>query len=138
MPAYVVSRLQLELARRFGRSLCSAKILVLGLAYKRNIADVRESPTFAIMDILTSRGARFDYHDALVSMVPPTREHGRYTGLQSVDLTAEALAAYDAVVLSTDHDSIDYALVAKGAKLVIDTRNDFARRGLAGANVARA
>jgi UDP-N-acetyl-D-glucosamine dehydrogenase len=138
MPRYVVSRLERELDRVRTRSLGAATVLILGLAYKKNVSDIRESPAFAIMHLLDARGTRFDYHDPHVAEIPPTREHGVYRGRRSVAVTAETLAAYDAVVLVTDHDAIDYDLVAAGAPLVIDTRNAFGRRNIVAAHVVKA
>ncbi|MBI4921060.1 MAG: nucleotide sugar dehydrogenase [Devosia nanyangense] len=138
MPRHVIGRLEQELDRRHSRSLGSSRVLILGLAYKKNVPDIRESPSFALMDLLKHRGTRFEYHDPHVPVVPHTREHEQYFGLQSVPLTAAALADYDAVLVATDHDGIDYGLVASHAKLIVDTRNAFARRNLATGNVAKA
>lgn len=123
MPRYVAGKLAEGLDTRFSKGLNGARILLLGMAYKKNVDDMRETPTFKITDLLEARGAITDYHDPFVPVVPPTREHAAYTGRKSVDLTAEALAGYDAVVIVTDHDSVDYGLVSKHAKLVVDTRN---------------
>jgi UDP-N-acetyl-D-glucosamine dehydrogenase len=138
MPRYVVSRLERELDRLLTKSLGAAKVLILGLAYKKNVADIRESPAFAIMHLLDERGTRFDYHDPHVAVVPPTREHAIYRDRRSVALSAETLAGYDAVVLVTDHDAIDYDLVAASVPLVIDTRNAFGRRNIMAAHVVKA
>ena len=138
MPRYVVSRLERELDRRFARSLGASKVLILGLAYKKNVPDIRESPAFAVMHLLEERGTRFDYHDPHVPEVPHTREHEVYRGRRSVPLTAETLAAHDAVVLVTDHDAMDYAMIADAAPLVLDTRNAFGRRGIASERIVKA
>jgi len=123
MPRFVVNRLSETLDDRFGKSLKGAKILLLGMAYKKNVADIRESPSFAIMELLQKRNAALSFHDPFVDMVPPTREHAAFTGMASVPLTAENVAAADAVVIVTDHDGVDYDMVAQKAKLVVDTRN---------------
>ena len=138
MPRYVVSRLETELDRRQAVSLGSARILILGLAYKKNVSDIRESPTFELMKLLEERGTRVDYHDPFVAMIPPTREHSRFAGRRSVEIDADTLSGYSAVLVATDHDAVDYGLVAEHARLVIDTRNIFARRGLSGPNIAKA
>lgn len=138
MPRYVVSRLERELDRGLARSLGAANVLIVGLAYKKNVADIRESPAFAIMHLLDTRGTRFDYHDPHVEVVPATREHAVYRGRRSVALTAETVSAYDAVLLVTDHDAIDYALIAANAALVIDTRNAFGRRNIVAATIVKA
>lgn len=126
MPRFVVNRLSEALDARFGKSLGAAKILILGMAYKKNVADIRESPAFAIMDLLAARKAGISYHDPHVAVVPPTREHAHYAGMESVPLDAKTVAAYDAVVIVTDHDGVDYDMVARQARLVVDTRNALA------------
>ncbi|MFO0991213.1 MAG: nucleotide sugar dehydrogenase [Hyphomicrobiales bacterium] len=137
MPAYVIRRLETELDRRFARSLGSATILILGLAYKKNVSDIRESPSLALMELLEARGTTVDYCDPLVPIIPPTREHGKLAGRKSIALSAEALAGYHAILLAIDHDVFDYALIADHARLVIDTRNALARRGLTNDRVVK-
>lgn len=126
MPRFVVNRLAETLDTRFARPLNGAKILVLGMAYKKNVADIRESPAFAVLDLLQARKAEASFHDPYVEVVPPTREHAAFTGMKSVTLTPETIAAQDAVIIVTDHDNVDYGMVAKHAKLVVDTRNALA------------
>ena len=130
MPKYVVGRLRDELDLQQSVALSTARILILGLAYKKNVSDIRESPSFALIELLEKRGTKVDFHDPHVSEVPTTREHAALAGRRSVDLTADTIAGYNAVLVSTDHDAIDYQLVANSARLVVDTRNAFARRGL--------
>ncbi|MFQ3582341.1 MAG: nucleotide sugar dehydrogenase [Chloracidobacterium sp.] len=122
MPRYVVTRL-LEALSDAGKPLRGANILLLGLAYKKNVDDPRESPTFAIWDLLRARQAQVLFHDPHIPVAPPMREYPAYAGTPSVPLTAEVLAQSDAVVICTAHDSIDYAFVVQHAPLVIDTRN---------------
>jgi len=122
MPAYVVGRLAEELDRRFARGLNGARILLLGVAYKKNVDDTRESPAFAIWELLRERGAAVAYHDPHVPEIPKIREHADLAGLASIPLTAESLAAFEAVLIITDHDAVDYRLVRDHARLVIDTR----------------
>lgn len=129
MPRYVVGNLERALDARLAKSLGSARILIIGLAYKKNVSDVRESPSFALIELLERRGTRVDYHDPFVPEVPVTREHSALAGRRSVALTPEALAGYDAVLISTDHDDIDYAALDAHAGLVLDTRNAMGRRG---------
>jgi UDP-N-acetyl-D-glucosamine dehydrogenase len=138
MPRYVLGRLEAALDARLGKSLGSARVLIVGLAYKRNIADVRESPTFKLMTLLEDRGAKVDFHDPHVGMIPPTREHAAFTGRRSAPLSCETLRAHDAVLIATDHDAVDYALIAREAPLIVDTRNAFERRGLAGDQIVKA
>lgn len=128
MPAYVIRRLEEALDRHLGKSLSYSRILLCGLAYKKNVSDVRESPAFKIMEQLERRGAKFDYHDPHVEEVPSTREHGAFRGLRSIALTRQQLSSYDAVVIITDHDNIDYELLAQHGRLIIDTRNAIGSR----------
>lgn len=123
MPAYVVNKTAAALDTRFARALNGAKIMIIGMAYKKNVADIRESPAFAVIDLFRQRKAEVTFHDPYVDVVPPTREHADFTGMASVPLTAETLAAQDAVIIVTNHDNVDYALIAQQAKLVVDTRN---------------
>jgi UDP-N-acetyl-D-glucosamine dehydrogenase len=123
MPRYVVGKLVEGLDRKYQKGLNGSKILLLGMAYKKNVDDMRETPTLKRIELIEARGATTDFHDPFVPEVPSTREHPEYTGRKSVPLTAATIAAYDAVLIVTDHDDVDYALVSKHAKLVVDTRN---------------
>jgi len=137
MPHHVIERLSKAMDARFSRGIKGARLLLLGLAYKKNVDDTRESPALRLIELLEARGAAVDYHDPLVPRIPPTRHYGPIAGRASVELTAGSIASYDAVVVVTDHDAVDYALVVKAAKLVVDTRN--ALRAFAGnANVVKA
>jgi UDP-N-acetyl-D-glucosamine dehydrogenase len=140
MPRYVVARLEEALDARLGKSLSSARVLIVGLSYKRNVADVRESPTFKLMELLEKRGAKVDFHDPHVDVVPPTREHAEFTGRRSTPLTRETVLAHDVVLIATDHDAVDYELIAGNGEgpVIVDTRNAFGRRGLAGPNIVKA
>lgn len=136
MPDYVVGRLAEALEQR-GKTLAGARVLILGVAYKRDIDDDRESPAFRIMELLAARGAVLSYHDPYV---PVLRRSRRYDfGLESTPLGPPTLAAVDAVVIVTDHSGVDYDAVVRHAPLVVDTRG--ATRHLAaaaGAHVIRA
>lgn len=121
MPRYVIDRLTLALNDR-GRSVRFSKILVLGLAYKPDIDDVRESPSFELIERLRELGADVDYNDPHVPRTHKMRRYGDL-GLQSVELTPQTLARYDAVLIATHHSAYDYQLIADHAKLIIDTRN---------------
>jgi UDP-N-acetyl-D-glucosamine dehydrogenase len=123
MPPYVIGRLTEALDARFAKGLNGSRILILGVAYKRNIDDIRESPAFVILELLDERGASVDYHDPFVPEIQLTREHPRLAGRRSVPLDGAMLAGYDAVVIVTDHDSIDYDAIVKHSRLVVDTRN---------------
>lgn len=139
MPAYVVRRLEEALDRHAGKSLGRSRILVCGLAYKKNVSDIRESPAFKIMELLGHRGVAFDYHDPHVPEIPPTREHAEFTGRKSAVLNEETLQNYDAVLIVTDHDATDYAMIDRHARLIVDTRNAMrARAATGGAIVEKA
>ncbi len=122
MPYHVVERLRGGLAD-LGKPLRGARVLVLGVAYKRDIDDMRESPALKILSLLDRAGARAAYHDPHVPRLPRTREYA--FDLASVPLTARSLAGFDAAVVVTDHAAVDYALVARRLPLVVDTRNVF-------------
>jgi UDP-N-acetyl-D-glucosamine dehydrogenase len=138
MPRYVISRIVDELNARTGRGLNGTRILIMGLAYKKNIDDARESPSFKLIELLEKQGAICELHDPLISVIPCTREHPHLAGRRSVALSYEAVSEYDAVLIATDHDSIDYQLLANSAKILIDTRNVCARAGAVGSNIVKA
>ncbi len=121
MPHYVIEKLQGALNDR-GKAVKGSKILVLGLAYKKDVDDARESPAFEIIDALVKRGGDVAYHDPHVPQAPVTRAWPKLSSLTSLPLTAENLAAQDAVVIVTDHSAVDYDLVVRHAPLVIDSR----------------
>jgi UDP-N-acetyl-D-glucosamine dehydrogenase len=137
MPNHVVDVLARALDERLKLAVSAGRVLVIGLAYKKNIADVRESPSFKLMSLLEARGAKVDFHDPHVTEAPNTREHAEYAGRRSKDLSADTLKDFDAVLISTDHDAVDYGLLAT-AKLVVDTRNAMAKHGVGGPNVVKA
>ncbi|MDA1106223.1 MAG: nucleotide sugar dehydrogenase [Planctomycetota bacterium] len=120
MPHWVVDKVQAAL-NDHGKAMKGADILVLGVAYKKNIDDGRETPAAEIIEFLIERGARVAYHDPHIPRFPRMRNHDIV--LQSEPLTHERLAAADAVVIVTDHDAVDYAAVVRHARLVVDTRN---------------
>jgi len=123
MPEHVVGTLETALRDRNDKGLDGASILLIGVAYKKNVDDVRESPAFVLMEKLEASGATVDYHDPMVAEIPDTREHGGLARRASVALTTEAVGGHDAVLICTDHDMIDYKELLKAARLVIDTRN---------------
>ncbi len=122
MPEYVVGKL-MDGLNEAGKALKKAKVLVLGIAYKKNVDDMRESPSVEIMELLEAKGANVAYSDPHVPVFPPMREH--HFALSSEPLTAENVAAFDAVVLATDHDRFDYALILQKAQLIVDTRGKY-------------
>lgn len=123
MPAVVVNKLTKELSRRLHKSLSGARILLLGLAYKKNVDDIRESPSFRIIDLLERGDASVDFFDPFVQEIPGTREYHELAGRKAVAYVPETVRQYDAVIIVTDHDNVDYGLAVDHAKLVIDTRN---------------
>ncbi len=120
MPYYVVSRIADALNER-GKSLKGSKILILGVAYKKDVDDARESPALAIMDLLQKKGASLLYHDPFIPVLPPFRKY--HFKLKSSPLTKPLLRRIDAAVVITDHSQVDYEWVVANAPVTIDTRN---------------
>ncbi len=129
MPEYVVEKVQGAL-NQHRKAVNGSRILVLGVAYKRDIDDVRESPALDIIRLLEDMGAQVEYHDPYV---PEIREDGHSRAHKSVELTEQTLRNADCVVITTDHQSVDYGAVVKHAKLIVDTRN--ATRGMTGTTI---
>jgi UDP-N-acetyl-D-glucosamine dehydrogenase len=119
MPEYVVGKVTKALNDRF-KSLNGSRLLVLGIAYKKNVDDMRESPAVEVMELLRSTGAEVAYSDPHVPVFPKMREH--HFDLASVALTPQAVASYDAVVLTTDHAKFDYEMLRTHAQVIIDSR----------------
>ena len=138
MPQHVVDRLAAALDMQAGRGLNGSRVLVIGAAYKKNVDDMRESPSLTLIEMIEKRGARVDYHDPYIPVLPVTREHAALSGRKSARLDADSLAGYQAVLIATDHDSVDYGLIARAAKLVVDTRNACGSRGLTGPHIVKA
>lgn len=122
MPEWVIAKLADALNDR-GRALKGSKVLVLGIAYKKNVDDMRESPAVELMELLVKKGARVDYADPHVPVFPKMREH-RFD-LKSVPVTPENVAAYDACLLATDHDAFDYPFIQQHAQLIVDSRGKY-------------
>jgi UDP-N-acetyl-D-glucosamine dehydrogenase len=138
MPRVVVDALAAAMNEAFAKGLKASKILLLGVAYKKNVDDTRESPSLVLIELIEGRGATCDFHDPHIAAIPDTREHPALAGRKSTALTPEVIAGYDAVLVSTDHDAVDYALIEKHAKLIVDTRNIFAKLGLPATKVVKA
>ena len=119
MPEYVVAKL-MDGLNRHGKALNGARVLILGVAYKKNVDDMRETPAAEIMEKIAARGGNLSYSDPHVPHFPRMRNYK--FDLSSVELTPEALSTQDAVVLVTNHDRFDYVLVRQHAPLLIDTR----------------
>ncbi|XLX42571.1 UDP-N-acetyl-D-glucosamine 6-dehydrogenase [Ectopseudomonas mendocina] len=122
MPEYVLGKLMDGLNDR-GQALRGSRILVLGIAYKKNVDDMRESPSVEIMELVQAKGGVVAYSDPHVPSFPKMREH--HFDLSSEPLTAENIASFDAVVLATDHERFDYELIKANARLIVDTRGKY-------------
>ncbi len=129
MPSYVVGRISVSLNDIAKKSMSSSRILLLGLSYKKDVDDTRESPSLLIMKQLIERGADVDFHDPYVTIIGKMREYPDLNGKRGVSLNEQNIKLYDAVVICTDHSTLDYELISQHAKLIIDTRN--AMSGLA-------
>jgi len=129
MPHYVVRRCSEALATK-GKKLASARVLLLGVAYKPDVDDDRESPAYVLWKLLESAGAAVDYHDPHVPMIRPSREHGEFSGRRRVELSDAVVAGYDLVLLVTHHRALDYELLARSAALLVDTRNAFGQHDI--------
>lgn len=138
MPQRVVNRTVEALSERAGRAPKGAHVLIAGVAYKKNVDDTRESPAFKIMELLERRGATVSFYDPMVAEIPPSREHPLFAGRRSIALSQQTLGMCDAVIICTDHDSVDYASLVKWSRIVVDTRNACARSGLVAEHIIKA
>ena len=120
MPDYVIQKIFFALNRE-GKSLKNSRILLLGLAYKKNVDDTRESVTFKIMELLEEKGALIDYNDPLIPRIKQTRKYKKFAGKKSVSL--EKLGQYDLVVILTDHAAYNFEAIVNQSKIIVDTRN---------------
>src|SRR5690606_13029264 len=100
-----------------------SRILIIGLAYKPDVDDMRESPTFTLMDSLRNKGAEVSYFDQFIPEITPTRDHGNWTGVSSVEWTQEVISSVDCVIISTAHSDTKFAELAEWASCIVDTRN---------------
>ena len=132
MPEYVVHRVMEALNTR-EKAMKGSRVLVLGLAYKADVDDMRESPTFKLLDLLKSRGAHVAYYDPYIPVIGPTREHADWKGVRSVKWDRKTIRAFDFVLISTAHKNVNYRELAQWADTIVDTRNAMApvktRRG---------
>ncbi len=122
MPKYVVNR-TLQALNSHKKAVNGSKVLVLGLAYKPNVDDDRESPSYKLMDLLASMGADVSYYDPYVPVIKESREHAHWAGTKSVEWNRATIQQFDVVVISTDHDEIDYQKLSEWNNLIVDTRN---------------
>ena len=138
MPQYVVDKLAKTLDLLTGKGLRGSVVLIVGMSYKKNVGDIRESPSLKLMTLLESRGARTAFYDPYIETIPVTREHPGLGGRKRVLWDATVLRLYDAAIISTDHDSVDYHGLCDNVAIVIDTRNICERRGIRAAHVIKA
>jgi UDP-N-acetyl-D-glucosamine dehydrogenase len=128
MPAYVVHRVADALNDR-QKAIKSSSILVLGLAYKPNVDDERESPSYVLMEMLQERGAKVAYYDPYVPVIKPTREHAHWAGTRSVAWNKETMTTFDLVLIATNHACVNNQQLANWTECIVDTRNAMAKVG---------
>jgi len=125
MPQHVINRTAEALnARR--KAVNGSRVLILGLAYKPNVDDERESPSYVLMNLLKERGAEVAYHDPYVPVVRPTREHPHWAGLRSVNWDRQTVERFDTVIVATNHQAVNYSELAEWSPCIVDTRNAMA------------
>ena len=122
MPEYVVNRVAEALNSR-RKALNGSKVLILGIAYKANVDDDRESPSYVLLDMLKKRGADVSFYDPFVPVIRPSREHGHWAGTRSVDWTPEVLKQFDLALISTNHEAVNYQQLADSVDCIVDARN---------------
>ena len=137
MPEHVVHRVA-DALNNHGKAVKGSRILILGLAYKPNVDDERESPSYLLMDLLNDRGAQLEYHDPYVPVIRPTREHPQYAGIASVPWNQEMVSSFDVVLISTNHACVNYDELAAWAPCIVDTRNAMASVPTAAGQVMKA
>jgi UDP-N-acetyl-D-glucosamine dehydrogenase len=125
MPEHVV-RAVADALNTECKAIKGSRILILGLAYKPNVDDERESPSYALMKLLAERGAEVAYYDPYVPLIKPTREHPQFAGRKSVEWNRATIAAFDLVLIATNHSSVDYHELGDWARCIVDTRNAMA------------
>ncbi|HET6528410.1 MAG TPA: nucleotide sugar dehydrogenase, partial [Balneolaceae bacterium] len=123
MPQYVIDQ-ALKALNAHKKAMNGSKVLVIGLAYKPDVDDMRESPTFKIMDLLKKYGASVSYYDPHIPVIKPTREHENWTGSESIKWNEECLKQFDAAIISTNHSDVNYKELAEWCGCIIDTRNE--------------
>lgn len=126
MPGHVVHRVADALNQKC-KAVRGSRVLILGLAYKPNVDDERESPSYVLMDLLNERGAQVEYYDPYVPVIKPTREHSKWAGKKSVDWNRESITGFDLVLIATNHARVNYQELADWAPCIVDTRNAMAK-----------
>ena len=138
MPQHVVNVAVRALSDRRQKAMRGAKVLIVGIAYKKNVDDMRESPSLKIFELLQDLGAEVSYVDPYVPVLPKMRHHPKLRALESIPYPTGSFADYDMAMICTDHDDFDYGVLVRTCPLVVDTRNAIARNGLAAENVVKA
>jgi UDP-N-acetyl-D-glucosamine dehydrogenase len=137
MPEYVVHRVADALNAR-SKAVKGSRVLILGLAYKPNVDDERESPSYALMELLIERGADVEYYDPYVPVIRPTREHSHFAGKKSIEWDRSAIQNFDLVLIATNHACVNYQELGDWAKSIVDTRNAMAAVQVASGKVWKA
>jgi len=137
MPAYVVHKVADALNDR-QKAIKGSSVLVLGLAYKPNVDDERESPSYVLMEMLQERGAKVAYYDPYVPVIKPTREHAHWAGTRSVAWNKKTITTFDAVLIATNHACVNYEQLADWTECIVDTRNAMAKVGTSPGQVWKA
>jgi UDP-N-acetyl-D-glucosamine dehydrogenase len=127
LPRLTIEKLSLALNDKLQKSVNGARVLVMGLSYKKNVDDMRESPSLHLVELLKQRGAEVEYYDPYLPIVPFIREHPEMEGWKGVDFNAATLSGFDCALISTDHDNVDYELLLQSVPLVVDSRNACAK-----------
>ena len=125
MPEYVVRRVA-DALNASSKAVRGSRILILGMAYKPNVDDERESPSYLLMSLLADRGAKVEYYDPYIPVIKPTREHARWAGKKSIKWSQASVRSFDLVLIATNHSSVDYRELADWADCIVDTRNAMA------------
>jgi UDP-N-acetyl-D-glucosamine dehydrogenase len=137
MPEYVVHRVS-DALNDSSKSVKGSRVLILGIAYKPNVDDERESPSYLLMSLLADRGAKVEYYDPYVPVIKPTREHPRWAGKKSIKWNRASVRSFDLVLIATNHSSVNYRELADWAHCVVDTRNAMASIPLSKAKIWKA
>jgi UDP-N-acetyl-D-glucosamine dehydrogenase len=137
MPEYVVHRVADALNTR-NKAVKGSRVVILGLAYKPNVDDDRESPSYILMDLLSQRGAELEYYDPYVPVIKPTREHPHWAGKKSVEWDRATIESFDLVLITTNHSCVNYQQLADWAECIVDTRNAMAGTRLGSGKVWKA
>ncbi len=125
MPHHVINRVA-EALNTHRKALNGSRILVVGLAYKPNVDDDRESPSYILLDLLSERGAEASYYDPFVPVIRPSREHAHWAGTKSIAWERDTISSFDLVLISTAHTAVNYTELGQWARCIVDTRNAMA------------